>query len=50
MGEYSEAFRSRMVERMVEPRAVSASALSREVGVSQPVLSRWLLKARTLLA
>jgi len=45
MGEYSAAFRSRMVERMVGPRAVSASALSREVGVAQPVLSRWLLKA-----
>ena len=48
VGEYSAAFRSRMVERMVGPRAVSACALSREVGVAQPVLSRWLLKAPTV--
>ena len=40
VGEYSAAFRSRMVERMVGPRAVSATALAREVGVAQPVLSR----------
>lgn len=46
--EYSAAFRSRMVERMVGPRAVSATALAREVGVSQPVLSRWLVKAPTV--
>ena len=48
MGEYSAAFRARMVERMVGPRAVSATALAREVGVSQPVLSRWLVKASTV--
>lgn len=42
MQEYSEAFRSRMVARMVGPRAVSANALSQEVGVSQGSLSRWL--------
>ena len=46
--EYSAAFRSRMVERMVGPRAVSATALAREVGVSQPVLSRWLVQAPTV--
>ena len=34
-----------MVRRMVGPRAMSASALSLEVGVSQPVLSRWLRDA-----
>ena len=42
MEQYSEAFRSRMVARMVGPRAVSANALSQEVGVSQGSLSRWL--------
>jgi transposase-like protein len=40
--QYSEAFRSRMVARMVGPRAVSANALSQEAGVSQGSLSRWL--------
>ncbi len=48
MHPYSEVFRSRMVDRMVGPRAMSATALSREVGVSQPVLSRWLRKARSV--
>ena len=42
MEQYSEAFRSRMVARMVGPRAVSANSLSQETGVSQPALSRWL--------
>ena len=46
MRQYSEAFRSRMLDRMTGARAVSASALSREVGVAQPVLSRSLLQAR----
>lgn len=40
--QYSEAFRSRMVARLVGPRAVSANALSQEVGVPQGSLSRWL--------
>ena len=43
--QYSEAFRSRMVARMAGPRAVSANALSQEVGVSQGSLSRWLREA-----
>lgn len=42
MPQYSEAFRSRMVARLVGPRAVSANALSQEVGVPQGSLSRWL--------
>lgn len=43
--EYSETFRSRMVQRMTGPRAMSATALSVEVGVTQPTLSRWLREA-----
>lgn len=39
---YSESFKKRMVERMVGARRVSASELSREVGVPQPTLSLWL--------
>jgi transposase len=34
-----------MVQRMVGPGRVSASALSREVGVAQATLSRWLTSA-----
>lgn len=34
-----------MVSRLVGPAAMSASALSREVGVSQGALSRWLKEA-----
>ena len=43
MAVYSEEFRDRMVERMVE--GMSATSLAEEVGVSQPTLSLWLKKA-----
>jgi transposase-like protein len=46
--QYSDVFRSRMVERLVGPEAVSANALALEVGVSQNSLSRWLREARSL--
>jgi transposase-like protein len=39
-----------MVKRLVGPKRISASELSREVGVSQPTLSRWKQRARTLPA
>ena len=45
---YSERFKSRMVGRMSGPHASSANALSGEVGVNQPTLSRWLREARTV--
>lgn len=45
---YTTGFRNRMIERMTGPTAISANALSREVGVSQGSLSRWLLQAPTL--
>lgn len=48
MTEYTEGFRARMVERMTGPRAISANALSREVGIQQPTLSRWLREAGTV--
>jgi transposase len=47
--EYSEAFKSKMVQRMMGPRARTASALSAEVGIGQPTLSRWLRAARDRL-
>jgi transposase len=34
-----------MVERMLGPRRLSANALSKEVGVGQPILSQWLRQA-----
>lgn len=34
-----------MVERMAGPERISAHALSQEVGISQPTLSRWLREA-----
>ncbi|MCP4963872.1 MAG: IS3 family transposase [bacterium] len=45
---YSIGFKSRMVKRLTGPEKVSASALSKEVGVSQPTLSRWVQEAHTL--
>jgi len=46
--EYSEKFKSRMIGKMTGPRAMSANALSAEVGINQPTLSRWLREARTV--
>ena len=48
MAKYSSGFKSRMVQRMAGPEAISATALSAEVGVCQGTLSRWLREARTL--
>lgn len=45
---YSEKFKRKMVQRMSGPAAVSATALSKEVGVPQATLSRWLLAAGTI--
>jgi transposase-like protein len=45
---YSPAFRQKMVARLIGIDAVSASRLSRESGVRQQNLSRWLQEARGL--
>jgi len=45
--EYSEAFRAKMIRKMLPPGAVSAKALADELGLNQPTLSRWLKEART---
>ena len=42
MKEYTESVKARMVARLVGPRAVSAMQLSRETGIAQGTLSRWL--------
>ena len=36
------------MQRMTGPRAMSATALSKETGVSQQTLSRWLRESSTL--
>lgn len=46
--EYSEAFRAKMIRKMLPPGAVSANALAAETGLHQPTLSRWLKEARTV--
>ena len=45
---YPTGFKARMVQRMAGPRAVTAVALSKETGVSQPTLSRWLREASSV--
>ena len=48
MPHYSLAFKSRMLRRLVGPSAISANALAKEVGVHQPLLSRWLRESRNV--
>ena len=48
--QYSEKFKARMVERMLGERRLSANALSKEVGVTQSTLSRWLRDAGNVFA
>lgn len=48
VGEYSEAFKAKMVRKLLPPGAVSAKALAAETGLNQPTLSRWLKEARTM--
>jgi transposase-like protein len=48
--EYTETFRARMVRRMLGPKALTATALAAEVGISQPTLSRWLRETATVEA
>lgn len=40
--EYSERFKAEMVQKMTGPSAMSANRLSKESGIGQPTLSRWL--------
>lgn len=47
MVDYTEAFRAKMVRKMLPPDAVSGHALAAETGMSQATLYRWLQAART---
>lgn len=48
MREYSEAFKRKVLQRLLMPNGPSANQLSEEVGVAQSTLSRWLRDAATL--
>ena len=43
---YSEKFKAQMVKKMTGPGSVTATTLSKEVGVSQSALSLWLRQAK----
>ncbi len=43
--EYPEKFKAKMVQKLTAPGAPSATALSDEVGVPQPTLSKWVREA-----
>lgn len=45
---YTDSFKAKMVQRLSAPNAISAVRLSKEVGVSQSALSRWLEVGRTV--
>jgi transposase len=42
---YSEMFKRKMIQKLTGPHAISATALSKQVDVSQPTLSKWLRNA-----
>jgi len=46
--QYSEAFKRRMVQKLCEPNAPTASTLARQEGVSNTSLSRWRHQADIL--
>ena len=43
---YSETFKAQMVQKLTRPGSPSATELSKEVGVHQSTLSRWVRQAR----
>jgi len=47
MGNYTPAFKSKILQKMMGPNARSASVVAAETGLSQPTLSRWLRLAKT---
>jgi transposase len=48
MTQYSTAFKARVLQRLIGPRAFSANRLAAEVGVPQVTLSGWLASARSV--
>ena len=45
---YSPSFKGKLLEKLLGPNARSACSLSREVGIPQTTLSRWMREAVTL--
>ena len=43
--QYSDMFKNTMIQKMTGPDAISALALSKQVDVPQPTLSKWLRMA-----
>jgi len=43
---YSEAFKKRMIQKLIGPNSKSAYELSKEVGVSRVTLTAWLNKMK----
>jgi transposase-like protein len=48
--EYTQRFREQMVRKMLPPMLLTATALSKECGVPQPTLSKWLREAGSVAA
>lgn len=48
MNGYSETVKARALARLLRPDGASASEISRETGISQATLSRWLKAAATI--
>lgn len=46
MSHYTEAFKGKIVQRLLLPGGPTATALSQETGIHQTTLSRWLQEAR----
>jgi transposase-like protein len=46
---YSAAFRSKIVQKLMQPGGPTQGAISRETGVPQTTLSRWVQRARTMV-
>ncbi|MEW6489872.1 MAG: transposase [Thermodesulfobacteriota bacterium] len=42
---YSKTFKAKMVQKLADPRGLTAGELAQEVGVHQTTLSRWLREA-----
>jgi len=42
---YTDMFKNAMIQKMAGPGAISASALSKQIDVPQPTLSKWLRMA-----
>jgi len=50
MARYGEAFRNRVVARLLPPESAEVGALSQEVGVSVQTLERWRSEVQTMPA